>query len=152
VAEISFAVEGIPAPQGSKKHVGNGVMVEVSKRVAPWRKAVAKAASRAMIASPDFCVLLPGPVAVEAVFYFARPKSHYRTGRYSHLLRDDAPRHHTGNPDGDKCARSTLDGLQGTAFLNDSQVTDLHALKRYALRGQQPGALITIREIWEQEP
>ena len=33
-----FAVLGLPAPQGSKRHVGEGRMVESSKRVKPWRR------------------------------------------------------------------------------------------------------------------
>lgn len=33
---IGFHVIGLPAPQGSKKHVGHGVMVESSKKVKPW--------------------------------------------------------------------------------------------------------------------
>lgn len=36
-----FAVFGLPAPQGSKRHVGEGRMVESSKRVKPWRRQVA---------------------------------------------------------------------------------------------------------------
>lgn len=31
-----FSVLGLPAPQGSKTHVGEGRMVESSKRVKPW--------------------------------------------------------------------------------------------------------------------
>ena len=35
--EFSLFVPGIPAPQGSKRHVGHGVMVESSARVKSWR-------------------------------------------------------------------------------------------------------------------
>ena len=36
-----ITVEGIEAaPQGSKRHVGRGIMIESSKRVKPWRDAV----------------------------------------------------------------------------------------------------------------
>ena len=38
--ERKFTVHGLPAPQGSKRHVGKGVMVESSKYVKPWREAV----------------------------------------------------------------------------------------------------------------
>lgn len=47
---IDVVAYGTPAPQGSKRHVGNGVMVESSKRLRPWRqdvKAAAEAARRA---------------------------------------------------------------------------------------------------------
>ena len=39
---IHIAVNDIePAPQGSKRHVGGGRLIEASKRVKPWRQAVA---------------------------------------------------------------------------------------------------------------
>ena len=41
---ITIRVYGTPAPQGSKRHVGRGVMVESSKKVKPWREAVKQAA------------------------------------------------------------------------------------------------------------
>ena len=42
---ITFHVSGTPAPQGSKRHVGGGRMIESSKKVEPWREAVARVAS-----------------------------------------------------------------------------------------------------------
>lgn len=42
---ITFLVTDMaPAPQGSKRHVGKGVMVESCKNVKPWRLLVAKTA------------------------------------------------------------------------------------------------------------
>ena len=46
--KITFEVYGQPAPQGSKRHVGGGRMIESSKAVAPWREAVKWAAIEAM--------------------------------------------------------------------------------------------------------
>jgi hypothetical protein len=43
--ELPFTVYGVPRPQGSKRHVGNGRMVESSPRVAEWRTLVALEAS-----------------------------------------------------------------------------------------------------------
>ena len=42
--EIFIPVLGLPAAQGSKKHVGRGILVESSKKVAPWRQDVRYAA------------------------------------------------------------------------------------------------------------
>jgi hypothetical protein len=42
-----------------------------------------------------------GPLQVELNFYFGRPKVHFRSGKNSHLLKDDAPLWHT-NRKGDK--------------------------------------------------
>ena len=41
---FSLTVYGVAAPQGSKRHVGNGVMIESSNRVRPWRQDVRFAA------------------------------------------------------------------------------------------------------------
>ena len=41
---ITFWVDGLPAAQGSKKHVGRGIMVEANKNLPAWRKAIAAAA------------------------------------------------------------------------------------------------------------
>jgi crossover junction endodeoxyribonuclease RusA len=153
VAEVSFTVHGVPAPQGSKRHVGNGVMVESSKAVKPWRQDVAAAAEAAMCGHWASLGLWDGAVGVEIVFWFARPKGHYRTGKNAHLLRESAPLHPQVKPDVDKTARAILDAIKTAgAIRDDARVTDLYAVKRYCRRDQLPGADITIREIWETEP
>jgi crossover junction endodeoxyribonuclease RusA len=68
---IAFFVPGKPAPQGSKRHVGRGIMVESSRDVGPWRERVALVAHNAM-AGRD---LLDGAVAVRLEFTLPRPKS-----------------------------------------------------------------------------
>jgi crossover junction endodeoxyribonuclease RusA len=45
---VAFTVRGLPAPQGSKRHVGGGRMVESSANVKPWRADVRAAAEDAM--------------------------------------------------------------------------------------------------------
>lgn len=70
---LAFTVIGTPAPQGSKRHVGGGRMVESSKAVAPWRDSVAwtargEANKRGV---PQFA----GPLYVEIRFRLAMPKS-----------------------------------------------------------------------------
>jgi Holliday junction resolvase RusA-like endonuclease len=156
VPEVSFTVFGTPAPQGSKFATLRGgklVVVDDNKKaLGDWRKAVEWSAAIAMRGKWD-TQYYEGPVGIEVQFLIARPRGHYRTGRYEHLLRDDAPVHPQVRPDVDKLARAVLDALTiAQAIRDDSRVTDLHAVKSYARRGQQPGALITIREIWEQEP
>jgi Holliday junction resolvase RusA-like endonuclease len=151
VAEVSFTVHGTPAPQGSKRHVGNGVMVESSKKVKPWRQDVKSAAEKAF--EDRFPMGVTGAaVGLEIEFRFTRPKSHYRTGKNAGILRDSAPLHPAVRPDIDKTTRAVLDALKSVAIKDDAQVTDLNVTKRYARYGQQPGATVTVREIWEQEP
>ena len=45
---LAFTVRGIPGAQGSKRHVGHGVMIESSKKVKPWRSDVKAAAEDAI--------------------------------------------------------------------------------------------------------
>jgi hypothetical protein len=55
--QVCFTVYELPAPQGSKRHVGNGRMIESSTKVKPWRQAVIAAAK-------DCGVTFIGPVEV----------------------------------------------------------------------------------------
>jgi Holliday junction resolvase RusA-like endonuclease len=146
---IVITVRGLPAPQGSKRHVGNGVMVESSKHVKPWREAVKYAALEAV---GDAWTLLDGPLAVAMIFTFMRPKGHYRTGRNAHLLRNAAPVRPATIPDLSKIVRSTEDALTDAGvWADDSRVVELFTEKRYANEGldalERPGVVIRIRQI-----
>lgn len=155
MSEIVIRVHGVPAPQGSKRHVGNGIMVESSKRVKPWREAVKYAALEALRDS-DRRILhgavehhepIPGPVRLDLLFLLPRPKGHHRTGRFAHLLKDSAPLYPAGKPDLDKIVRSTLDGLgEAAVWRDDAQVVGFDRLdKAYAEPHNPPGALIRVR-------
>lgn len=138
---IRVIVAGQPAPQGSKRHVGGGRMIEQSKAVAPWREAVRAETQRAMNGAYPF----EGPVQVWVTFRLARPKGHYRTGRNSHLLSVLAPDWPARQPDLDKLCRAVLDGLTaGGAWLDDAQVVSLNALKEF---GEPAGCLIEIERM-----
>lgn len=116
-------VPGRPAPQGSKRHLGNGIMVEASKAVKPWRVDVAWAV-RAHFPTP-----LDGPVRLELEFVMPRPKS--------------APKRSTPpavkRPDLDKLARAVLDAITGVVVSDDSQIVELVASKRIAEIGERSG-------------
>lgn len=137
---ITITVVGLPAPQGSKRHVGNGVMIESSKKVKPWRQDVKHAAIDATDAFPDWTIL-DGPLAVAMTFTFARPKGHYRTGRNAHLLRDAAPVRPAGMPDLSKIARSTEDALTGVVWADDARVVEYVRLGKWYARTGAPDVL-----------
>lgn len=147
-ALATIIVYGLPAPQGSKRHLGNGVMVESSKKVKPWRQDVKHAAITAMelpdavlggvqLHRPPYC----GPVAVSMVFTFDRPKGHYRTGRNAHLLRDAAPPRPAGMPDLSKLIRSTEDALTGVVWKDDALVVEYVRLGKYYAGTDAPDVL-----------
>jgi Holliday junction resolvase RusA-like endonuclease len=118
--ELRVEVVGLPAPQGSKRHVGRGILVESSKNVAPWRDSVAYATREAMRAAS--WVTLDEPCAVAIDFYLPRPAS--------------APKSRTEpdrKPDIDKLIRSTLDALTTAgAIADDARIVNIGAGKHYA--------------------
>ena len=133
---VTFRVEGMePAPQGSKRHVGNGRMIESCPHVKPWRILVAQSAVAAGVP------LLRGPVRMSIVFVFTRPAGHFRKDG---SLKPSAPRHHCVRPDGSKLLRSTEDALSKLAFEDDSRIVGGAWEKRYAVGKERPGALITV--------
>lgn len=138
---IHIAVNDIePAPQGSKRHVGGGRLIEASKRCKPWREAVAVSAQQQM--KDQQRELLDCACSVSVIFRFRRPKAHFTTNGQ---LKAAAPeRCIVKRNDIDKCCRSTLDALTGTVFIDDSLVVSLNAEKRYCMGSEPPGALITV--------
>src|SRR5690606_26788393 len=114
---LMVRVYGIPAPQGSKRHVGGGRMIESSKKVGPWREAVKSAVLAVTGGAPT--TLDGEPVEIAMTFYLPRPKSHYGTGRNAGRVRDSAPTEPTTKPDLDKLVRSTLDALTDVGVLRD---------------------------------
>ena len=135
-----FSVENIePAPQGSKRHIGGGRMIEVCKRVKTWRREVSKVAKK-QTETP-----IEGACHVGLIFRFKRPKSHYRSNG---LLKQSAPDYLiVKKNDLDKLVRSTLDALSGIAFKDDCQVTNLSATKRYCNEDEVVGADILINKL-----
>lgn len=137
--QLLITVCGTPAPQGSKRHVGHGVMVESSEALAPWREDVKLAALRALEYAPDWDRDLP-EVGVHVVFGFPRPRSHYRTGRHASELRPDAPHLVGKKPDLDKLLRSTGDALTAAGvWADDARMAWVFAAKTFV--GPAPGDL-----------
>lgn len=139
---LRVTIPGIPVPQGSKRHVGNGVMIETNKRLAPWRADAIAAIQQAM---GDGWEPFTGPVRMVAMFAFPRPKSHYGTGRNSSLLKPSAPSYKPSAPDLDKLLRATCDALtQAGAWRDDALLAAVIACKAYD--EDAPATRLTIRE------
>lgn len=145
---LTITVLGTPAPQGSKRHVGNGVMVESSAKVKPWREAVKHAALDVLYGLDKGRVNrvnpppMDGPLAAEMVFTVRKPVS--------------APKRRRTWPDRmpdlSKLVRATEDALvDAGAIVDDARIVELHTAKRYPGEGEHalgsPGAWIRITEI-----
>lgn len=136
--ELDMYCYGTPGPQGSKRHVGNGVMIESSKKVAPWRSIVREAGMWTGLHHKP----LDGPLRVEMVFTLAKPKRpvSHRPDRY---------------PDLSKLARSTEDALTSAGvWADDARVVEYSRLAK-VYPGDDPDALdspgVVIR-IWQVQP
>lgn len=137
---IKFVVNGKPAPQGNHRVNRYGHTYDANKGLAAWRDAIRTETQRSMAGRDP----IAGPASLVLEFRRARPKSHYRTGRYADQLRDDAPVYHAGKPDGDKLVRAVFDGLvMGGAIVDDSLIVIHTCIKVY---GAVAGCEIEIYE------
>jgi len=147
VTKLEFFVPGKPQSQGSKTWMPNGFMREADAGLKPWRAAVISYAVTTMRTigwDKQF-----GPVALSVTFFYARPKSHYGTGKNLGVLKPTAPAFNVGPYDLDKSVRGVGDALeQSGAIRNDSQIVKINAEKLYA---HQPGTLVCLRPIGPEE-
>lgn len=135
--ELYFTAYGDPAPQGSK-NVYNGRLVESSKKLKPWRAAVADAVFRAMMATGDERQFTD-PVLVRATFYLPRPRT----------VKRELP---SVPPDLDKLQRSLGDALSidSQVLQDDSLIVRWETSKVYA-DDQDAGVRVAIRRATKEE-
>lgn len=136
VERLDVFVPGRPAPQGSKRHVGRGILVESSKHVGTWRDDIRGTVLAAMNATSHPGHAAGTPVFVALEFVLPRPTSTPKTRTPSAVKR----------PDLDKLARAVLDALTSAgAWADDSQVVGMVLTKRLAERDETPGCHISIK-------
>lgn len=126
--DLQLRVDGIPAPQGSMKAFAfktpTGLRAAVTHDNPPkllnWRNMVSVTAIKAG-RSASF-VEADSAVAIELLFWFNRPKSHYlpaNSRRPKPELRPNAPAIALAEPDLDKLERAVLDAIKGTVIRDD---------------------------------
>jgi Holliday junction resolvase RusA-like endonuclease len=158
---ISITVYGAPAPQGSKRHVGGGVMIESSKKVKPWRQDVKAAALTAL--ELDGATIgttqlhrppLDGPLSVSMVFTVRdRPASKpgwWPTGlRWAKTLMWRP----ASTPDLSKLLRSTEDALTDAGvWRDDARVVEYRRLAKHYAGDGAPDVLDVagcVIRIWQ---
>ncbi len=133
---IKLTVEGSPVALKRHRHLRNGHTYDPSK--ADKRLFLAKAIKSAP-KSPEY-----GPISMTLEFYVDRPKAHYRTGKYSHILKDTAPTWHISRADIDNYVKLVLDALNGVYYKDDSQICHLKTIKKYSAN---PRTVITMTGI-----
>ncbi len=133
---IGFTAEGEPAPQGSKKHVGGGRMIESSKGLKAWRESVVEAAREALTdaGNPE---PMDGPLVLSARFFLRRGKTVKR------------PRP-TGAPDTDKLVRAVGDALTIARVIHDdARIVEFEFTGKWYADGRAPGVDVYVRDLEE---
>ena len=93
-----------------------------------------------------------GEISLKVTFYMPRPKSHYRTGKRSHVRKAKAPVFHCIKPDLDNLVKLIMDCLGNSTFIvDDSQICALAAIKVYSedlnWNNDHPRTEVIIEEI-----
>ena len=94
-----------------------------------------------------------GDISLKLTFYMPRPKSHYRTGKRSHVLKAKAPVFHSVRPDIDNLIKMIADIIQGKdrMIIDDSQICVLSSIKVYSSdldwNNDHPRTEVIIEEI-----
>jgi Holliday junction resolvase RusA-like endonuclease len=129
---IKFTVYGEPIPKGSTRAFvvnGKAVTTNANKKTKDWQLLVAMAAQEYR---PN--KLMEDAVGLQLTFTMPRPRS-------ISVKKRPLP---TVKPDLDKLIRCILDALTGIMFIDDSQVTEIKAVKHYDDGDGAPGVEVII--------
>lgn len=154
--KIEFTVYGTPQQRGSKQaglipKRGGGFLTTATGRpiVAArddnpkskdWMQEVRSAAVQAI--GPNW-ELITCPIELSIAFYFARPKSHYGSGKNASQLKPSSPLFHAQSPDLAKLIRCLEDALTGIVWRDDRQVFRYSSMQRFWTQAQEK-AVVTI--------
>lgn len=123
-----FRVEGKPIPQGSMKVINGRVLHAQGSALVYWRTAIAMECQK-VLKTP-----YTGAVEVRMDFFLEKPKSVNRTYPAKY-------------PDLDKLIRAVLDGITGSGVVDDGQVVNIRASKRYG----RPSVVVEIVPMEEMD-
>ena len=137
--QIMFTVYGEPIAKGRPRFSTRGKfpVAYTPEKTKTYESEVGMMAKAAMGSSEA----LEG--ALEAFIYvsFAVPAS-YSKKRTEDCLNEIEK--HTKKPDLDNVIKSVIDGMDKIVFLNDSQITSIHATKVY---GEVPKVVVMVRQV-----
>ena len=136
---IDVFIPGNPAPQGSKRHVGGGVMIESSKKVKPWRESIRSA----LIDDKGKPIgRIEGPVVTVLEFVMPRP-GYLHAPSYIKGKKRTPPM--DKRPDLDKAERAANDAMKSAGVYRDDSCINLTFKgKRYAEIGEASGLRIQL--------
>lgn len=136
---IHRIVLGDPKPQKRHRHFQRG---KFSGTYDPSKDDKESFASILQREAPEKPIDVP--IRLDLDFYMARPKNHYKTGKNSDMLKENAPEYHSGRPDMDNLIKFVQDALNGIYYRDDALICVLHARKYYSERPRTEINLITL--------
>lgn len=144
---IKFTIRGKPTAQA--RHRTYNLKTKTGKQFTvqkdPHDKAKQDFLALAYENAPDRP--LQGPLMVMMKCVFPRPKSHYRTGRFAHVLKEDAPLFcPSKHNDFDNLAKFVCDALNHIFYEDDGQIVFGAPLKMYGNVPRTEFLLATIDE------
>ena len=125
VSMTDIVIKGNPIAQKRHRHIGKFVRVyDPSQKD---KKTFAKNISKEWKKAP-----LQGNVILFVTYYMARPKKHFRTGKFAHILKDNAPEYHNTKPDIDNLVKLTMDACNNLLWKDDCVIVGIVAKKLYS--------------------
>ena len=145
---VSFRVNGIPKAQPRMKAYNKGRHAGVYDpgTANDWKSLVQIKAYENKLKKT-----LTGPLRLSLCFWMPRPKAHYRTGKYSEYLKDNAPMWHSSKPDCDNLKKAVMDAITATGCIwhDDCQVANSITTKFYTSThgSMKPGVEVYISSL-----
>jgi len=137
---INFTITGKPIPLKRHRVTKHGRMYDPSHKD---KKQIWLQIAQFKPKTP-----LAGDIMLKLIFTMPRPKSHFRTGKFKHILKDGYEHiiNHTFKPDIDNLVKLICDTIQGQdrMIVDDSQICMLQAEKIY---GETPMTEVIIEEL-----
>lgn len=72
------------------------------------------------------------PIRCILHFYCKRPKTHYKSGKNAHILKDTSPKYNVNNKDLDNMVKFVLDALNDKLYTDDSLIIEIQCSKLYS--------------------
>jgi len=138
--------KGQPRPKAFARKMGTAYVARVYTpgTAEEWKSAIATSVKEIGLAGR----MITGPVSLRMECVFARPKSHFGSGKNSALVKASAPPHHTAKPDLDNITKAAKDALTHVGvWRDDSQVTTAHLTKCYAVGNGPSSTQFTVFQI-----
>ena len=140
--QVEFNLAYIPSPKGRPRITKKGFAFTPAKT----RKAEADLKVLIQDKLQEGFEPFLGPVRLVLIVFLPRPKSHFRSGKNAHLLKDGMTKWHWKRPDLDNLEKLFMDAAQGILYKDDAQISEKSSMKMYADKGA-PGYFVRIEEL-----